>query len=710
MNTINKKILFAIICTTNAALLCFTSSTDRIVTPDEARYVTAGVAHWRLGEFGLANDSPPLARVVAAFPLLPLRPAIGRFEGNRPGHPAGNRDRELTYAGRFMSLNMDDGKFTLFFVARMTNFAWWLLGAWTISRWSGQLYGGMAGPLGVALWCLLPNVLQYESLSTPDLPTAAACVSATYAFRRYLLNPSWDTALGAGALLGAALLAGFASLTLLLIWPLLALVRRLLQAGGSCPEIGHRVRAVHAVAAVASLLYAINLGYGFVGSGTPLGDLKFASRVPDGGQRSPGVWSADRADGDRLRGTRLGRIPILVPADLVEGLDRVLNESGVSLDRPGGEEDGTMGPGRPSPAAGLWAWAGIGGMILGSLLLRVGRHPGSAPWAEELTLWVPALAALALTTHVVGPLSPARGLLLATPFGLVAASKLGRLLPPGRGWAGRAAAALSLWAVVGCIISFYNNYVTPERTARFCEDLARRGRKFGLAVPELRTSAGIGAGERGLTYRTFVDSRGVAVNYALFIPEDYRDDRAYPLILFLHGFGTRGTTGRRFTQDALPFTLRYRSIDFLVLCPQGRSGTWDPSGDDARRAMELLAAVREGYRVDPRRISLTGVSSGGAGVWDLAARYPDAWAAIVPVAASCDPGKASLVKDIPCWCFHNRYDGTAPVRGAREMIANMRALGGEPRYTEYVDAGHGAWLKAYDHPGLYEWLARCHRP
>ena len=127
--------------------------------------------------------------------------------------------------------------------------------------------------------------------------------------------------------------------------------------------------------------------------------------------------------------------------------------------------------------------------------------------------------------------------------------------------------------------------------------------------------------------------------------------------------------------------------------------------------MELLDAVERDYRVNPGRVYLTGLSSGGTGVWDLAAAYPRRWAAIVPVASfPQNPGQASLIKGIPCWCFHDRYDGGCSVEKVRAMIAALRAAGGRPKYTEYLDVNHGAWDRAYNAPELFDWLSRQRRP
>ncbi|MHC5539317.1 carboxylesterase family protein, partial [Singulisphaera rosea] len=354
---------------------------------------------------------------------------------------------------------------------------------------------------------------------------------------------------------------------------------------------------------------------------------------------------------------------------------------------------------------GVWA------AILVSLAAIVERSFRRVASPEEIEPWIPTLGLSALAASSSPWLPPAPAMLMATPFAIVAAVGFRRNARSCSFWARSIAAALSIIAVGDGFDAACRRFARPDRTARFRQDMVRQGRRFGLRLPEPKMSVGAGRDERGLLYRQFVDSQGEEVNYALYVPEGYRGDHPYPLVVFLHGYGDRGTaTDRRYVEVGLPFTLKYRRLDFLVLCPQGRSGGWDPDGADARKALELLDFVQSEYRVDPDRISLTGLSNGGTGAWDMAARRPDLWAAIVPVAGSCDPGRAAEVAHIPCWCFHDRYDGVFPVEGPRRMTAAMKDSGGSPRFTEYADVNHNAGERAYVLPDLYEWLSHQRRP
>ena len=708
------QFIIVIIIILHFALLafCVKTNTVRGVGLEEARYVPAGIYHYCHGRFGPANDSPPFARMVAAIPLLLLHVHLPSHELGGPEVDAAEaRERDLRFGGRFASAALNFYWYRLFCLARLMGFVWWLLGAWVIGRWSGELWGAPAGILALSLWCVCPNVLALEQRVTPDLSLAVIWATATYAFRAYLRVPCLANAFAAGLLLGVAQLVGFASLTLFLIWPLLALLHRLMRAGGAPAGVALRTWMLRAVLAVVSSIWVINLGYGFTESLTPLGSFDFVSRIFKGGSPPSGGRDAPGVVGDRFRGTWLGRLACPLPADYLRGLDRRLAESEVPPPRPGGEMWPTELDVDPLAAAGKRRPIGLWGMMLGSLILPLaGRRPGGAPAADRLILWFVVGTVLLMTLCAVDRLAGASGILLMTPFAIIIASSLAPAAITGPRVIRWVAALLSAGAIADGVHAISVDQMTPENRARFRRDVGKYAGRLGLHPPRAKDAPGT-AGAHGLLYHTFVDSRGVAMNYALFVPRDYRGDRPYPLILFLHGHGDRGTQGRQFTEFGLPFTLEYREIDFLVVCPQGHSGNWRPGEADALRALELLGAVERDYRVDPKRIYLTGMSSGGTGVWSLAAADPRRWAAIVPVASSPgDLSHAGLIKDIPCWCFHNRYDAGDSAENVRRMIEALRAEGGRPIYTEGANVNHNAWDQAYNSPRLFDWLSRQHLP
>jgi predicted peptidase len=211
----------------------------------------------------------------------------------------------------------------------------------------------------------------------------------------------------------------------------------------------------------------------------------------------------------------------------------------------------------------------------------------------------------------------------------------------------------------------------------------------------------------GFLSKVYKGADGVESRYVVFVPHDYKGDKAYPCILFLHGAGSKGTDGNKQVKGGLAAAVRKKekTFPFIVVFPQAEKG-WQAKGADAKRALAILDELAQTYKVDQKRLYLTGLSMGGSGTWSLAAGYPERWAAMVPICGGGDPNTAEKIKHIPCWCFHGDADPIVKVERSREMIKTLKDAGGMPRYDEYPGVGHNAWDRAYATAELYEWLLK----
>ncbi len=191
---------------------------------------------------------------------------------------------------------------------------------------------------------------------------------------------------------------------------------------------------------------------------------------------------------------------------------------------------------------------------------------------------------------------------------------------------------------------------------------------FGAALFCLLPSlARAEAPPHGFIDRTIKDDDGKEAKYVLFVPDEYTGDKPFPLILFLHGSGETGTDGHKQTAVGLGPAVKKQEaagkhFPCFVIFPQSQNRTWRADSKDAQRALDILAAVQKEYKIDDKRLYLTGLSMGGFGTWSLAEKYPDRWAAIVPCCGGGDPAKAKEIKDIPCWVFQGEADPAVPVR------------------------------------------------
>jgi predicted peptidase len=209
------------------------------------------------------------------------------------------------------------------------------------------------------------------------------------------------------------------------------------------------------------------------------------------------------------------------------------------------------------------------------------------------------------------------------------------------------------------------------------------------------------AGEQTRTF-TGVIRKSVEWRYLVWMPEAAdRPAAGWPLLIFLHGSGERGTDLARVKAHGPPkYAAAGRRFPFVLVAPQlPEERQWDPDAIEALRA-DLVARGP----IDPDRVLLTGMSLGGHGTWDYAVEYPDRLAAIAPVCGSGVPSLAMRLARLPVWSFHGALDDVVPIAPDRLMIDAVRAAGGRPKFTVYPDVGHNAWDPAYADPALYDWL------
>ena len=200
--------------------------------------------------------------------------------------------------------------------------------------------------------------------------------------------------------------------------------------------------------------------------------------------------------------------------------------------------------------------------------------------------------------------------------------------------------------------------------------------------------------------------RNVTMDYLLYVPDDFESnpDKKWPMLVFLHGSGERGNDLEKVKVHGPPKLIAQgRPMPFVVLSPQCPSNTdWD-----SETLFALIKQVVSRYRVDEKRVYLTGLSMGGAATWDLAMAYPDYFAAIAPICGPVNrnyPAMATKLKDLPVWAFHGAMDDVVPVSGAAAMIKRLQDLGKPARIVIYPDANHDSWTITYEDPELYKWL------
>lgn len=204
----------------------------------------------------------------------------------------------------------------------------------------------------------------------------------------------------------------------------------------------------------------------------------------------------------------------------------------------------------------------------------------------------------------------------------------------------------------------------------------------------------------------------MTANYLLHLPDGYGRDRKkrWPLMIFLHGAGERGTNLALVAKHGPPKIVKDKpDFPFILVSPQCPPGErWD-----IETVLALLDHAIAEYRVDTNRVYLTGLSMGGFGTWSLAVAHPTRFAAVAPICGGgetipillADRRKQEQLQKLPVWAFHGAKDAVVKLEESEKMVNALKRIGSaKVELTVYPEATHDSWTETYDNPKLYEWL------
>ena len=192
------------------------------------------------------------------------------------------------------------------------------------------------------------------------------------------------------------------------------------------------------------------------------------------------------------------------------------------------------------------------------------------------------------------------------------------------------------------------------------------------------------------------------VRYLLFLPHGYQSGgKDWPLLLFLHGAGERGTDLEVVKKHGPPKVVESnRDFPFIVVSPQCPSNErWQPSV-----LLQLMDHLVATHRVDPKRIYVTGLSMGGYATWSLCTTAPERFAAAVPICGGGKATEAIRLKDLPLWVFHGAHDPIVSLHQSEEMVQAVQSAGGNVKFTVYTEGGHDSWSETYANQAVFDWL------
>src|SRR5205085_11144603 len=196
-------------------------------------------------------------------------------------------------------------------------------------------------------------------------------------------------------------------------------------------------------------------------------------------------------------------------------------------------------------------------------------------------------------------------------------------------------------------------------------------------------------------------SRG---GFSLYVPEYYTPDRAWPLVMALHG---GSGNGRGFLWSWLRDA---RSLGAILVAPTATGPTWALMGDDSDtpNLMRILETVRSRWTIDASRMLLTGMSDGGTFCYVTGLDSASPFTHLAPVAATFHPliaemADAERLRDLPIYLVHGRLDWMFPVQVARQTKDLLSAAGADVTYRELEDLSH-CYPREMNAP-ILKWLA-----
>ena len=213
---------------------------------------------------------------------------------------------------------------------------------------------------------------------------------------------------------------------------------------------------------------------------------------------------------------------------------------------------------------------------------------------------------------------------------------------------------------------------------------------------------------------------GLYYSYWVYLPENYgKENKKWPIILFLHGVGENGTTMEPVKVHGLPKLLAVASnkdkfpeiFNSIVISPQCTKTWWMNSYLD-----ELLAEVLPKFDYDKTRFYITGLSMGGFGTYSYASEHPDLFAAAIPIAGANDaklykitdpkvmPAKLENLVNLPIWSYHGAKDTTILLKWDQDTVDKIKSLGGNIQFTIYPNLDHDCWTVTYSNEDIYKWL------
>ena len=226
------------------------------------------------------------------------------------------------------------------------------------------------------------------------------------------------------------------------------------------------------------------------------------------------------------------------------------------------------------------------------------------------------------------------------------------------------------------------------------------------------------------TFKKGADS----LQYRILYPKDFSESKQYPVVLFLHGAGERGSDNtKQLTHGSSLFLEEANRENFpaIILFPQcPQEDYWSSVkvnrnkhpleltfqySEGPTKALDLTMALMDSIVKKPYvqtdQIYVMGLSMGGMGTFEMLYRKPDMFAAAIPICGGGDlKASEAYANKVPLWIFHGARDNVVAPQLSLDIATKIMEYGGYPNLTIYSDANHNSWDSAFAEPDLLPWL------
>ena len=231
---------------------------------------------------------------------------------------------------------------------------------------------------------------------------------------------------------------------------------------------------------------------------------------------------------------------------------------------------------------------------------------------------------------------------------------------------------------------------------------------------------------------SFINSTDT-IHYRILYPEQFDSLKKYPVVIFLHGSGERGSDNEKQLVHGGNLFLKpevrsqFPAIVIFPQCPENDSWTnakfsTKPDGTRLRefqkggkptKTMHALLGMTENLLkkpfVEPSQVYVGGLSMGGMGTYEILRRKPKMFAAALAICGADAIGNVRKYKNVPLWIFHGAKDEAVEPAYSIAIANQLKLKGKEVKFSYYPEDGHNSWDSAFAEPELLPWLFSKHK-